>query len=176
MNLASVDELIQARKDLHGGEAGAPIVLADGSQEGAALNRACVVLLSSTLQAYVADVFLKCSFKAFHRDLQGSELDNYRNTWNRWGNPNPKNITDLFRRLGVDDVFDHLSWQKQSTTTLKGNLDAINQVRNKIAHGEDITVNGDNFSLTLNRIERWRKVVGTFGEKFEPHALSFFGD
>lgn len=58
LSLALVDELIDARKNLHGGNAGAPRNLVDGQREGSALNRACVVMLSSALQAYVGDVFL----------------------------------------------------------------------------------------------------------------------
>lgn len=174
MNLTSIDELINARRELHGGERGAPIKLKDGSREGAAINRACVVLLSATLQAYVSDVFLSCSNKAFGRDLEGQELKNYCATWSRWGNASPDNIVSLFRRLGVDDIFAGLSWGGQPTDKLKDNLDAINQVRNRIAHGGKITVNGANFSLTLNKIQRWRQISETFGQKFGPHALAKF--
>ena len=174
MNLASIDELIHARRELHGGERGAPIKLDDGSREGAAINRACVVLLSATLQAYVSDVFLSCSNKAFGHDFQEQALENYRATWSRWGNASPANIVRLFRRLGVDDIFTGLSWQGQATNTLKRNLDTINQVRNRIAHGGEIRVNGANFSLTLNHIERWRRVSETFGQRFRPHALAKF--
>lgn len=174
LNLQSVDELIAARQNLHGGHVGAPVILADGNREGAALNRACVVLLSATLQAYVSDVFVSCSNKTFGRELQGEELSNYRATWNRWGNPNPANITQLFRRLGINDILDGLSWQRQSTKALKKNLDQLNQVRNRIAHGQELMVDGASFSLTLNRILRWRNVSEKFGEYFEGHALTKF--
>ena len=122
MNLTSIDELIRARKELHGGRLGAPVTLDDGSREGAAINRACVVLLSATLQAYVSDVFISCSFKAFGYELQGQALKNYCATWSRWGNASSENIVRLFRRLGVDDIFTGLSWRGQATTTLKRNL------------------------------------------------------
>ena len=175
LNLRSVDELISARKTLHGGNPGAPVKVADGTREGAALNRACVVLLSATLQAHVSDVFVSCSSRAFGRQLRDRELDNYRATWNRWGNANPANIIGLFRRLGVDDILAGLSWQGQSTRKLKNNLDHLNQVRNQIAHGEeDLTVDGRPFSLALIRITRWRNVSEKFGEHFEGHALGEF--
>lgn len=174
LNLGLVDELISARKDLHGGNPGAPKKLNDGGLEGAAINRACVVLLSATLQEYVSEVFIRCSNKAFKRELQGLELKHYRATWDQWGNPNPANTIKLFRRLGVDDIFAGLSWQGQSTDTLKKNLDTINQVRNRIAHGGEISVNGIVSPLRLNHISRWREVSKTFGERFEVHALDKF--
>ncbi len=171
INLTALNEVIAARKDLHGGTVGAPVKLEDGSKQGLALNKACVVLLSSTLQAFVEEVFLDCSNKAFGKNLAGDELKNYRATWSRWGNPSDKNITALFRRLGVDDVFTGLSWQGQGTPALKKNLDRINQVRNKIAHGSAITVDGSPFPLHLYQIEKWRNIADTFGGKFPGHAM-----
>lgn len=84
IDLNSVDELIAARKELHGGERGAPLALTDGGHEGAALNRACVVMLSAALQAHVGEVFSSCSNKAFGRVLADDELKAYRGTWSRW--------------------------------------------------------------------------------------------
>lgn len=172
LSLALVDELISARKNLHGGSPGAPRRLEDGSHEGKALNRACVVMLSSSLQAFVGDVFLASSEKAFGRQLNADERKAYKETWSRWGNPSDDNIIALFRRLGVHDVFEGLSWQRQSTGTLKSNFDKINQVRNRIAHGQEITVNGDPYPLRLNDITRWRNIAENFGDRFERHALN----
>ncbi len=169
--LTYVDELITARKNLHGGNVGAPRKLVDGGHEGSALNRACVVMLTSALQAYVGEVFVTCSEKAFGRSLSDDDLKLYSKTWDRWGNPSAKNITQLFQRLGVKDVFEGLSWQKQNTQTLRKNLDTINQVRNKIAHGQVITVDGKPYSLQIATISRWRKVLEQFGTRFEEHAL-----
>lgn len=111
LSLTLVDELIAARRNLHGGARGAPRRLVDGNHEGRALNRACVVMLSSTMQAYVGDVFIECSEKAFGRVLTDAEHKAYSKTWSRWGNPSDENIIGLFRRLGIHDVFDGLSWQ-----------------------------------------------------------------
>lgn len=170
LSLTALDEVINARVSLHGGGRGAPAKLGDGTREGLALNKACIVLLSAALQSYVEDVFLECSFKAFGRTLVNDELKNYRATWSRWGNPNPNNITTLFRRLGVDDVLEGLKWQKQSTLQLKNTLDAINQVRNCIAHGSDIKVDKKDFPLHLARIRRWRNTCDQFGARFGDHA------
>ena len=171
LSLTLVDELIAARKNLHGGTRGAPKRLDDGSHEGRALNRACVVMLTSAMQAYIEEVFMTCSEKAFGRVLINDELRDYSNTWSRWGNPSDDNIVRLFRRLGIHDVLDGLSWQGQANLTLRKNLRTMNQVRNRIAHGQEIRVDGNEFSLPLNKIERWRNVCKTFGERFEGHAL-----
>ena len=128
-------------------------------------------MLASALQAFVGDVFIACSNKAFGRALTLEELDNYNATWSRWGNPNPSNIRALFLRLGVNDVFDGLSWQGQSTSALKSNLDTINQVRNRIAHGQAILVNRTPYSLRLSGVTRWRNIAEQFGNRFENHAL-----
>lgn len=171
LSLTLVDELIEARKSLHGGNAGAPRNLNDGQREGAALNRACVVMLSSALQAYVGDVFLACSEKAFGRTLVDAERKSYGATWNRWGNPSDENIKALFLRLGIIDIFDGLSWQAQSTNALKKNLNTINQVRNRIAHGATIRVNNEPYALRLSGIVRWRNIAEQFGNRFGQHAL-----
>jgi hypothetical protein len=129
-------------------------------------------MLSSALQAFVGDVFLACSQKAFGRALTADETKAYNATWNRWGNPSDTNIVALFLRLGVTDIFDGLSWQGQSTKALKANLDTINQVRNRIAHGQPIQVNGDPYALRLSGITRWRNIAEQFGTRFEAHALA----
>ncbi|TGS48521.1 MULTISPECIES: hypothetical protein [unclassified Mesorhizobium] len=172
LSLTLVDEVIQARKTLHGGTKGAPIKLEDGVREGKALNSACIVMLSSALQAFVEDVFQACSEKAFGRKMTEAELKAYRATWSRWGNPSDTNIIQLFLRLGVTDVFDGLSWQGQTSTMLKKNLNRLNQVRNRIAHGQIIAVDGEPFSLALSAISRWRNVASQFGQRFEAHALA----
>ena len=82
LSLVLVDELIAARRNLHGGNPGAPRRLDDRSHEGRALNRACVVMLSSSLQAFVGEVFLACSEKAFGRKLNGNERKDYIATVN----------------------------------------------------------------------------------------------
>lgn len=170
LNLVPLDELITARKTLHGGTRGAPIKLADGTREGDALNRACVVALSGALQCFVEDVFVECSNKQFGKILAGDELLRYRKTWARWGNPDPDNITKLFRRIGVDNVLLGLSWPKQTTETWKNNLKKVNQIRNCIAHGKEIRVDGNPYALHLSVISRWRKSAEQFGNRFQAHA------
>ena len=170
LNLSFIDEIIRARKRLHGGTRGAPIKLSDGSREGEALNKACVIALSSALQTYVEDVFQDCSNQRFGGPMAGDRLKNYRNTWKMWGNPNPDNIVALFRRIGIDDVLSGLSWPNKANSTLRKNLNTINQLRNKIAHGQEIMVDGKPYSLQLNNITRWRDMSDQFGRRFANHA------
>ena len=170
ITLQPLDEIIAARRSLHGGRRGAPIRLDDGTREGIALNKACVVMLSAIMQSYIEDVFIDCSAKAFGRQLNGQELANYRKTWNRWGNPSPSNIVGLFRRLGIDDVFLGLSWQRQSTAMIRNKLDRRNQVRNCIAHGADLRVDNRPYALRLDEIGRWRAFAEQFGQRFQQVA------
>ena len=172
LNLTALDELIRARTVLHGGARGAPIKLTDGSREGSAINKACVVIISAALQAFVEDVYVAASHRAFGRVLPADEMKRYKKTWDRWGNPSDDNIVNLFRRLGVDDVFDGLGWQKQNTSALKLNFKKLNEVRNDIAHGTPLMFGGNPFSLTKSQVMRWRGVFFQFGQRFEAHALS----
>ncbi|MFN3823144.1 MAG: HEPN domain-containing protein [Pseudorhodobacter sp.] len=171
LNLSAVDEVIKARKTLHGGGKGKPRKLTDKDLEGAALNRATVVFLSATLQAFVGEIFMECSKKAFGHEFTDKKIDNYLATWRNWGNPSPSNIVTLFRRLGIDDVLDGLSWKAQSNAKLRSNLDALNQIRNKIAHGQELKLNGKPFSLQFNQVVRWRNICKSFSENFREHAL-----
>ena len=51
------------------------------------------------------------------------------------GNPNPQNIKKMFSTLGIDDVFDGLSWQRMSTSALRKKLQDFSALRNEVVHG-----------------------------------------
>lgn len=172
LTLSAVDELISLRK----GKPGKRLLFQDGSPEGEAVIRSTVVMLSASLQVFVEEVFLETSILALGDFDTDEAVERYRSTWKRWGNPSAGNITNLFRRLGIDDVFDGLSWQNQATPTLKKNLNEINQVRNGVAHGGPLKLNGQPFTLSTARNERWRNVARTFGEKFPAHVASWYED
>jgi hypothetical protein len=138
LNLAAVDELIKLRQAQHGGSRGAPPIVG-GIRVGAAVNKSCILMLSALLQGYVEDVFVQVSRRKFKTTLKtDDDLKIYRRTLFRWGNPSSENVTSLFRRLGIIDVFDGLSWQKMTATNIKSKLDKINELRNKIAHGQPL--------------------------------------
>ncbi|MGJ8595074.1 HEPN domain-containing protein [Sulfitobacter sp.] len=173
LNLVPLDELIHARRTLHGGTKGAPIKLIDGTREGDAINRACIVALSGALQNYVEQVFTECSNGSFRRLVWvPAEEERYKVTWKNWGNPNSDNIDRLFRRLGIDSVLAGLSWRKQTNETWRANLNRINHVRNCIAHGSPLTVSKRPYSLTFSTIIKWRNSSEQFGLRFHGHAIA----
>ena len=137
IDLNPVDELIRVRQQQHGGNPGAPPVVG-GARVGAAINKSAVLMLSALLQGYVEDVFLYSSKRLFSNLRTDDNVKIYRTTFFRWGNPSSPNITNLFRRLGIIDVFDGISWQRTATGTIKAKLDEINEMRNKIAHGKPL--------------------------------------
>jgi hypothetical protein len=94
--LSSVDELIQVRRNLHGGRRGAPPMLEDGSRQGASLNRSCVVLLSALLQSYVQEVFKLAAQEALPNLRNEQVWELYWKQMKSWGNPSADNITSLF--------------------------------------------------------------------------------
>lgn len=170
----AINELIAARRALHGPNRGRPNNDIDGQPKGRALNRACVVMLGAELQREVERVFFLCAERVFRRQLSDDEKRTFGKTWERWGNPSADNIIRLFNRLGCVNVFDGLSWRGMTTANLRGKLNGWNEVRNDIAHGTPLRMAGADFSLTLAKFENWKKVAVQFGNRFEAHALSKF--
>ncbi len=166
IDLGPVDELIRVRRQQHGGGRGAPPIVG-GARVGAALNKSCVLMLSALFQGYVEDVFLFASKRLFSNLKTDDNVKKYRNTFFRWGNPSGENVTNLFRRLGVIDVFDGLSWQGTNTSTVKKKLDEINESRNKIAHGQEPPQ-----AVSLAQVRKLRDFVEQFGNCFGPHVRS----
>jgi hypothetical protein len=162
LNLQPVDELIAVRQGMQGGGRGAPPIVG-GARQGMVLNRSCLLMMSALLQAYIEDVFLANSKRLFVT-LQGDDvIRRYESTYFRWGNPNANNIKRLFQRLGIDNVLEGLSWQKCSTTTIETKLLDLNELRNKIAHGDDVTVH-------LSHVQNLRNFVTVFGSRFARHV------
>lgn len=143
--------------------------------QAGAITEAGVVLLSASLQTFVEEVFLECSEKLFGRQLEGIELKTYKESWKRWGNPSPKHIRRLFRRLGVIDVLSDLGDNRLITPEFLKTLDQLNQVRNDIAHGEKIKVDGTHFSLGLSKLQSWLKIVEDGAKNFRFNALHCCG-
>ena len=95
-----VDELISVREKLHGGYQGAPrVVGADGTREGASLNRSCIVMLSAQLQTYVQDVFAACCKQALPSLKAEPSWDAYWRQMKGWGNPSSDNTKNLFLKI-----------------------------------------------------------------------------
>lgn len=172
LNLTYVDELITVRKTLHGGSRGAPKKVADGSREGASINRSCVVLLSALLQSYVQEVFELAAKKALPNLVNDVVWNSYWKQMKSWGNPSADNTKTLFLKIGVHDVFEGLSWQKCDNALVRSRLNQLNHVRNSIAHGATVLrVNDTEYNLTLAKVETFRDFAEAFAARFEAHAL-----
>jgi hypothetical protein len=172
LNLTAVDELIEVRRMLHGGERGAPPRREDGARQGDSLNRSCVVLLSALLQSYVQEVFEKAAKEALPNLRNDQVWDSYWKQMKSWGNPSADNIKTLFLKIGIHDVLDGLSWQNCDNKLVRRRLNELNQVRNSIAHGADtLKVNSANYTLTLAKVEAFRNFVQAFADRFEERVL-----
>jgi hypothetical protein len=129
------------------------------------LNKSCIMMLSALLQGYVEETFLYASRRLFST-LRGDDLiKRYRGTYFRWGNPSHENIRALFQRLGIDDVFDGLSWQNASRNQIAVKLKRINEIRNKIAHGQQLPE-----ALSLPKVRNLREFADQFGRRFAAHV------
>jgi hypothetical protein len=172
--LNDVDELLRAHTLVTGGGPGAPPI-ANGARVGSSLLRASTTLISAALQSEVEDTFkaaLPLTFDHFNQD----ELDRYWLDCKGWGNPNPHNIKTLFFRLGFSNALDGLRWQKFNNASVITTLDRINQVRNRIAHGQPLTVDGQPFRLTRPVVGSWRAFAGQFITRFRPLIASQFDE
>lgn len=170
IDLHYVDELIKVRQDQHGGERGAPII-ENGHRVGASINRSCIVMLSAILQSFVEEVYCETAFELLSIDGE-KEKAAFRKSFAYSGNPSAKNITQLFRRLGIVNIFDGLSWQGlKKNEQISTNLDKLNTLRNKIAHGhEEIVLDKKPYSLTLAKVSDMRNFVHTFADRFPHHV------
>lgn len=171
INLHYVDEIVQVRTALHGGNRGAPPLIDGQHRAGASLNRSCIVMLSALLQAFVEDVFKSEARHEFTKLNTDARFEAYWKQLKSWGNPSDDNIKALFLKIGIPDVFDGLSWQRTSTADIRNKLKILNQVRNGIAHGNvQLRVDNHPYSLTLVKIKSLRDFVEQFGLRFEPHV------
>jgi RiboL-PSP-HEPN len=172
LNLTYVDELISVRHVLHGGAQGAPKKVEDGSREGASLNRSIIVMLSALLQVYIQDVFRLCATQALPSLQHDAVWNAYWREMKSWGNPSTENAKRLFLKIGVEDVFDGLSWQKCRNAIVRSRLDELNHVRNSIAHGaEPLRVSNADYALTLAKAKTFRNFCEQLAQRFEQHAL-----
>lgn len=169
IEFAMIDELINARRNLHGGGQGAPVKLSDNDRQGAALNRSIVLMLSATLQGYVETVFLKRAKSKFR--LRGDDYTAFCKLHKRWGNPSVENINKQFGQIGIIDPLAGLSWQRCSNQTVRAKLTLLNALRNQLAHGaKKIKIDEQPYSLTLQKAINLRNFVEAFSERFERHV------
>jgi hypothetical protein len=99
----------------------------------------------------------------------------YRGTFRRWGNPSVKNVRDLFRRIGVQDVFDGLSWQRCLSAAVRLKLEKLNQLRNQIAHGADhLILDRQRYSLSLAEVYSLRNFKAQIADNLDRYRSGDF--
>ena len=163
-------ELLEAHDRLVGPGRGAPPVQ-NGRRLGSAILQAGVTTMSAVLQTAVQEGFERCVTRAFPH-FSANDRHSYVKSVGIWGNPNPHNVKKLFFRIGVTNVFTGLSWQGRSTASIEQALDHINQVRNCVAHGNQIRVDGNAFPLRKQAVRSWYWFTDQFVDRFSDHAVS----
>lgn len=171
--LDDVEELLRAHRLVTGGQVGAPPI-ANGARLGSSLLRASTALISAAIQTEVEATFQAALPLAFDHFTVPEQERYWTEAKKGWGNPNPHNIRNLFFRIGFSDVLDGLSWQKCPNASVITTLDAINQIRNRVAHGQPLTLNGQPFRLTRPIVNRWYNFAGIFLNRFRPFVVDQF--
>jgi hypothetical protein len=173
--LDDVDEILRAHVAIRDPGPGAPPIV-NGARVGASLLRAATTLISSALQTEVEETFKEALQLTFDHFSAAERRSYWEDALKSWGNPNPANIKRLFFRIGFPDVLEELKWQKCTNVRVRDVLDTINQVRNRVAHGQPITVNGNAFRLTRPIVRSWRNFAGVFIDRFRPFVLEQYED
>jgi len=147
---------------------------AQQQREGAALNRAAMVSLAAAMEAYIEEVFRACIPLAY--DFTPETIEKVSKQLSIPHTTDPGKIRSSFLVLGVEDIFADLRWQKCSPVKVVEKLSQINQIRNRCAHGNAITVNGKPYTLTKQSVGTFLNFAQRFGERFHAHATGIFNE
>ena len=66
----------------------------------------------------------------------------------------------MFSTLGIDDVFDGLSWQRMSTSALRKKLQDFSALRNEVVHGANKRVRKQVLVNHLNVFKNFANQIG----------------
>lgn len=169
LNLKGVDEVIEARQLLHGGKKGAPKKGIDNTREGAALNRAAMVMLAASLEDFIKDEYERFVRRKFKNSLTESGFESFFKASKPPRTTDLKQVEDAFLRIGHEAVVDGLSWQKCANATVRKKFREINQIRNRAAHGAALQVDQKDYNLNTSIVIMFRDFAKVFGEKFPAH-------
>lgn len=173
--LQDIDELLRAHQAIREPGPGAPPI-ENGARVGSALLRSTTLMISAMVQTSVEETFKQALRREFET-YNDTQLEHYWKEVNRTsGNPSPNNIEKMFFRIGFPKVLDGLSWKKRNNNSVRQTLDRINQVRNRIAHGQPLAIDG--FTIRLNRpmIVGWRNFAEQFCKRFDAHVMSEYDE
>ncbi len=171
LNLKPVEEIILARKKLHGGRKGAPKKDVDKTREGEALNRAAMVMLAASLEEFFAENFSRVRTKKFRKTLSEKGFEKLNKISKPPRTTDVEQVEDAFLRIGIEKAFDGLAWQKCRNETLRRKLREINQIRNRSAHGTALTVDGKEFALTTVKVQNFVDFSRVLGKALPKHLL-----
>jgi hypothetical protein len=153
--LADVDELIVAHAQVGG--------TGPGFRSGvASLNRAGIVLSVAALEGYVEALFEECLTVLVR--APADTMDGLRGiTVARFHNPNVDNVRQLFRHLGITNIWDGISWRNCSNRFVRARLDLLVRQRHEIAHGQGPVVH-------LSEVREARSLVERIGQRLDAKA------
>jgi hypothetical protein len=156
LRLRDVAEIIAAHEALTGGGRGRPAL-----RQGAAITRAGIVLLAAATEAFVEDLFEEAAGLVFV-GMPAADLQKlFNNTSKRLNNADVHKVELLFFNLGMPWALRNMSWKKFSNPTLRADLNALIQTRNRIAHGDNTE------ALRLASLRRWKNMIEMFASRFE---------
>jgi hypothetical protein len=127
--------------------------------EVSALNRAAIVLLSAHLQGFVEDL----QFEAANIVLKDkvSDIEKIaKNAIPRGVNPHADVIEKIFAGIGLYEILESICWQKASNSTIKRRITDYIQLRNKIAHGTQV-------SISKAKVNEYKKFVELFAKNLD---------
>lgn len=94
-----------------------------------AARRSAVLLLNAHFEAYLEDVLQE----ALSSLNTGLNADSIRRDFTT---PRTRNIDRLFLLLGIEKITQKPRWQKASNKTVRNAIEALQDARNAVAHGE----------------------------------------
>ena len=135
--LADFDELIHARDAICPAGAGRP-----AQRRGAAVIRSSVVLLAASFEAYVEEVYDAAVDLIFAGASQADRDQLKEDTSRRLNIASVFKVNRLFFNIGIPWIMQHnqVHWQKFSNQSVRDTLDELVRTRNRIAHGNLVSV------------------------------------
>lgn len=117
------------------------------------LNEATIVLLSAYLEGFVEELHAEAIGQLLHEKIQQAgvleALLDYAHR--QFGNPTPDKIVSLFSTCGFKDMISSLGPDEAK-------IRRFVKIRNKIAHGEHVSISGE-------EVETWVETVKRFAER-----------
>ncbi len=145
--LKELDDLENLIQLLTGGQRGPKSGIVAG-------RKAAVLLLNAHFEAFLEEI-LQEALKVINDGLNSDSLARDFTT------PRANNIDRFFLILGIKQISLQPSWQKASNKLVRKNIDALQDARNAIAHGDK------NARAKKSDVTRFRKYVVGFADSID---------